>query len=173
MKKRSPGSAAGTRQADGRLRPLEKDVIEIFVRLAGLLRLPRSIGEIYGLLYLSPQPVPMETIRGRLRLSKGGTSMGLKTLRSFGAVRVEYVPGDRREHYFAEVELRKLAAGFLRDQVEPHLRSGRDRLVRIRAMLDDQPAGEKPFLRDRIERLENWKRRAERTIPLVAKIIRA
>lgn len=155
------------------LRPVEKEAVEVFVRLASLLRLPRSVGEIYGLLYFTPVPLPMDEIRERLALSKGGTSMGLKALRSFGAVRVEYIPGDRREHYQAEIELRKLAAGFMRDQLEPHLRNGQDRVERMSGMLEDFPPGEREFLRDRIRRLGNWQKRAKRGLPLLLKLIRA
>lgn len=154
------------------LHPVEREAVEVFVRLAGLLRLPRSVGEIYGLLYFASEPLPMDEIRERLSLSKGGTSMGLKTLRAFGAVRVEYVPGDRREHYRAEIELRKLVAGFMRDQLEPHLRNGRDRVQRMSGMLGEFPPAEQEFLRDRIRRLENWQKRAKRGLPLLLKLIR-
>jgi len=160
------------RRASG-LRPLERDVIEIFVRLAGLLRLPRTVGEIYGLLFLSPRALPMDAIREKLKLSKGGISMGLKTLRSFGAVRVTYVAGERREHYVAETELRKLAGGFVRDQLEPHLQNGQDRLVRMQSLLTELPAEDQPFLRERIERLGRWQKRADQIIPLALKLIRA
>jgi DNA-binding transcriptional regulator GbsR (MarR family) len=155
------------------LHPVEKEAVEVFVRIAGLLRLPRSVGEIYGLLYFTPVPLPMDEIRERLVLSKGGTSMGLKTLRSFGAVRIEYIPGDRREHYRAEIELRKLVAGFMRDQLEPHLRSGQDRVKRMSGMLEGFPAEEQKFLQERIRRLGNWQKRAKRGLPLLLKLIRA
>ena len=155
------------------LRPVEKEALEIFGRVAWLLLLPRSVGEIYGLLFLAPAPLSMEAIRARLSLSKGGTSMGLKTLRAFGAVRIEYLPGDRREHYQAEIELRKLAGGFFRDQLAPHLRSGQDRLDRMRVLLGEVPVAEREFLRDRIGRLGNWHKRAERVVPLLVKMIRA
>jgi DNA-binding transcriptional regulator GbsR (MarR family) len=159
--------------SDSGLRPVERETLEIFVRLAGLLRLPRSVGEIYGLLFLAPRPLVMDEIRDRLALSKGGTSMGLKALRSFGAVRIEYVPGDRREHYQAEIELRKLVAGFMRDQLEPHLRSGQERMDRMSSLLDEVPAEERPFLQERIRRLGNWQKRAKRSFPLLLKMIRA
>lgn len=171
MKRRSHVSRKTTPRIG--LLPVEKEAVEVFVRLAGLLRLPRSVGEIYGLLFFAPVPLPMDEIRDRLSLSKGGTSMGLKTLRSFGAVRVEYIPGDRREHYQAEVELRKLVAGFMRDQLEPHLRNGQDRVDRMTGMLGESPPEEQEFLRERIRRLENWQKRAKRGLPLLLKLIRA
>src|SRR5688572_26025875 len=40
-----------------RLAPHESGVIEIFVRLSRVLGQPRSLGEIYGLLFISPRPL--------------------------------------------------------------------------------------------------------------------
>ena len=64
---------------------LEIESIDFFVRLMGLLGLPRSVGEIYGLLYFSPHPLPMDQIVSRLGISIGSASQGLKTLRSLKA----------------------------------------------------------------------------------------
>ena len=36
---------------------LELESIDFFVRLMSLLGLPRSVGEIYGLLYFNPTPL--------------------------------------------------------------------------------------------------------------------
>ncbi len=57
---------------------LEMQVIELFVRGVRVLGLPKSVGEIYGLLYISPQPLSLDALVGRLRMSKGSTSQGLK-----------------------------------------------------------------------------------------------
>ena len=75
---------------------LEIESIDFFVRLMSMLGMPRSVGEIYGLLYFSPVPLPMDQIVSRLGISLGSASQGLKTLRSLKAVRTNYVPGDRR-----------------------------------------------------------------------------
>ncbi|MCX6995910.1 MAG: hypothetical protein NTV49_02215 [Kiritimatiellaeota bacterium] len=122
-------------------RDLERQVIDLFVNLADLLGLPRSVGELYGLLFASPEPLPMDELMARLNLSKGGTSQGLKILRSFGAVRTVYVDGDRRTHFSSETELRKLAAGFLKEQIQPHLVSGRERLERMQQLARGLPDG--------------------------------
>ena len=79
------------------LSELEREVIELFVRMADVLNLPRSVGEIYGLLFVSSAPLCLDDCRIRLNISKGSTSQGLKILRSFGAIRTVYIPGDRKE----------------------------------------------------------------------------
>ena len=53
------------------LSQLEAEVIEIFVRAAQLIGLPKSYGEIYGLLFLSAEPLSMDQIMRRLSISLG------------------------------------------------------------------------------------------------------
>src|ERR1051325_7503619 len=102
------------------LNALETEIIDLFVQLSRLLGQPRSLAEIYGLLFISARPLSMDDLIERLRMSKGSASQGLKFLRNAGAVKMVYVPGDRRVHYEAVAELRNLVTRFLRDQFVPH-----------------------------------------------------
>ena len=94
---------------------LELESINFFVRMMGILGFPRSVGEIYGLLYFTPNPLTMEQIAKRLGISIGSASQGLKSLRSLKAVRTNYIPRDRRDHYLAESELMRLFSTFIKD----------------------------------------------------------
>ena len=98
------------------LSELEREVIELFVRMADVLNLPRSVGEIYGLLFISYDPLCLDDCRIRLNISKGSTSQGLKILRSFGAIRTVYIPGDRKDYYEAEADFWKIILGVLRER---------------------------------------------------------
>ena len=66
--------------------------------------LPRSVGEIYGLLYFSPSPLSMDQICTKLEISVGSASQGLKTLRSLKSVKSVYVSGERKDYFLAETE---------------------------------------------------------------------
>ncbi|MEI6890614.1 MAG: hypothetical protein V5783_00450 [Pontiella sp.] len=150
---------------------LESEVIALFVRIADLLNLPRSVGEIYGILFISNAPLCLDDCRLRLNISKGSTSQGLKILRSFGAIRTVYVPGDRKDYYVAEASLRKMASGFASEQIQPHVASGEERLERIRVLLDQHDGDEKEAWSLKIDLLENWQRRAGKALPLILKLI--
>ncbi|MCX7009872.1 MAG: hypothetical protein NTY53_21960 [Kiritimatiellaeota bacterium] len=150
----------------------EKTVIELFVRLAQVIGLQRSVGEIYGLLYSSEQPLAMDELTQRLRISKGSASQGLKLLRSFGAVRTEYVHGDRRDHYVAEVEVRHLLGGFLRERMQPHLAWGAMRLNEIDRLVAALPGDNHDVLKDRLVRLKRWRTRGQRLLPIMLKLLR-
>ena len=115
------------------LNPAEVEVIQLFIQFSRALGQPRSVAEIYGLLFVSPAPLALDDLVQRLRLSNGSASQGLKYLRELGAVRVVEIPDARRTHYEAVAELRNLAGSFLRQQVLTHLSDSDHRLERITA----------------------------------------
>ena len=65
---------------------LQNELRTIIVQIAQRLGYPRSLGEIYGLLYVSENPLSMDQITAELDMSLGSASQGLKTLRSLKAV---------------------------------------------------------------------------------------
>ena len=165
---------AGTARADTaapRLQPVEIEVIQIFVQLSRVLGQPRSLGEIYGLLFISLRPLAMDDLMARLNLSKGCTSEGLKVLRNLGAVKMVYVPGDRRVHYEPVAELRNLAGSFLREKIEPHLGDGEQRLQRLAALARALPLAERVHVTHRINLLQSWGKKGRRFLPVIARLL--
>ena len=154
------------------LSDLEKEVIDLFVRMAGLLNLPRSVGELYGLLFISPEPLCINDCMDKLNISKGSTSQGLKILRSFGAVNTVYVPGARRDYYEAESALRKIVTGFVNEQIRPHLENGKERMARLEGLVEGSDDEHKEFFSDRVGRLRGWQKRANLLLPFALNFIK-
>ena len=144
----------------------EIQLIDICVRIAQFLGLPKSLGELYGLLFVSPQPLSLDALTERLSMSKGSASQGLKLLRSYGAVKSSYVPGDRRDYYVSESDLNKLLSGFLRERVLPGVGDLAERLKRIEEEIARLPAKERGEARERLDRLQGWQRQIETALPL-------
>jgi DNA-binding transcriptional regulator GbsR (MarR family) len=153
-------------------RNLELESIDFFVRLMSMLGMPRSVGEIYGLLYFSKDSLPMDQIASRLGISIGSASQGLRTLRSLKAVRTAYVAGDRRDHYFAETEFRRLFSNFIKDEIMPHLDSAKDRISRMEKSLPDQSPEEDEFYAVRIEKLRRLTKAGGRLLPALAGLLK-
>ncbi|HKK19443.1 MAG TPA: transcriptional regulator [Opitutales bacterium] len=155
-----------------RLTPWEVAMIDSFVRAAALIGLPRSIGEIYGCLYCSPEPLSFDEIEARLGISRGSVSGGLKTLRQLGAVKLHYAPGSRKDHYLPELSMEHLVRGFIKDQFTPHLESSAERLDAVESHLADEtdPARREHGLQ-RLNTLRTWRRRAEKLLPLVLAVL--
>ncbi len=153
------------------LEPIELEVIHIFVQAAQILGLPKSVGEIYGLLYCSLDPLTFDEIMRLLKISKGSTSQGLRFLRNIRAVNTVYVEGNRRDHFVAELRLRNLSAGFLRERIMPHLENGEERLTDLQKLLEDSPPEKRKILEERMGYLHTWNKKARGLLPWVLKFI--
>ncbi len=151
---------------------LERELADVFVRAARMLGLPRSLGEIFGLLYVAPEPLSMEEIRLRLNISIGSASQGLRQLRAFRAVKVQYIPGDRKDHFVAEPSFRRLVAGFVQEEIRPHLESGQERMENMRALLDRVPEEERQFLGKKVDQLEKMHNTGDRWLPMLVSLIK-
>ena len=152
---------------------LEVEGIDYFVRFMNLLGLPRSVGEIYGLLYFSKDPMSMDEIVKRLGMSLGSASQGLRTLRSFKAIRTTYVMGDRKDYYVAETEFRNLIGTFIKEEIMPHLDSAGQRIERMEQhMFALQDKEDQAFLRTRIKKLERLKKGAAAVLPTLVGLLK-
>lgn len=151
---------------------LELESIDFFVRLMSLLGLPRSVGEIYGLLYFNPEALTMDQVASRLEISIGSASQGLKTLRSLKAVKTSYVQGDRRDHYRAESEFRRLFSTFLNDEILPHLESAKDRIKRMEQEMPMETSENFEFYNIRIEKLKRLTKASGRLLPALARLLK-
>ncbi len=139
-----------------------------------MMGMPRSVGEIYGLLYFSEKPLPMDAIVSRLGISIGSASQGLKNLRALKAVRSMYVAGDRRDHYMAEAEFRRLFLNFIKDEIMPHLESAKERILRMEEFIDSDniEAESSKFYQIRIEKLKRLTKASSRLLPAMAGLLK-
>ena len=151
---------------------IEIESIDFFVRMMSILGMPRSVGEIYGLLYFSAVPLPMDQIVSRLGISIGSASQGLKTLRSLKAVRTSYVAGDRRDHYLAETEFRRLFSNFIKEEIMPHMESAKERIAKMEEALPVQDEKSAEFYKIRIEKLKRLTRAGGRLLPALAGLLK-
>jgi HTH-type transcriptional regulator, glycine betaine synthesis regulator len=85
-------------------------------RIAEFWGFTRTMGRTFGLLYLSPDPLPQTEIQRRLGISAGSASMTLSALQRWGVVHRVWVRGERREHYQAETDFWKMIAGVLNER---------------------------------------------------------
>ena len=147
-------------------------VIDLFLNAANSFGLPKSYGQIYGLLFCRDQPLAMDEVMELLQISKGSASQGLRALRQLGAVSSTFAPGDRKEHFVAEIRLRKLVSGFLREQADPHLEKGVARLKQIEGLLEGSGSKDSRIRGTRRhEILSGWHRQMSRLLPWVKMIV--
>src|SRR5262245_53482224 len=87
----------------------QDELIHLAGQLAEMFSFNRSIGRIFGCLYISPEPLSLETIAQRCHMSKGNASIHLRTLNAWGAVHQTSSWGTRKDYYRAETNLVDLA----------------------------------------------------------------
>jgi len=153
---------------------LENDVVALFVDLVRWFGAPKSVGAIYGLLFISKKPLSFDQIAQRLDMSSGSVSQGLRLLKAVGAVRITVVPRERRDFYLAEISLRKLAAIFLTFQLHEKIANGEERVKALLTISRRSAfAGQDSlkFMIDRMERLYRWHSQAKAGLPLIEKLL--
>lgn len=149
------------------LEPEQVGIVRIFGDGVRVLGLPRSVGEIYGLLYGSRTPLSLDDFVSKLKVSKGTASQGLKMLRTLGAVEESGGVEGRKTFFEANVELKSLVGGFIRHEVRPHLDSAKGKIADLSARVDEDDE----FMMGRVERLEAWRKKARFVLPLIQKLL--
>ena len=147
-------------------------VIDLFLNTAQSVGLPKSLGQIYGLLFCRDESLSMGEIMELLQISKGSASQGLRALKQLGAVNLVFERNDRKERFLAEIRLRKLVSGFIREQGEPHLDKGMVRLQNLDNLLNsvqDFDSAQRGKNREKI--LVGWHRQMSRLLPLLKMIV--
>jgi len=155
---------------DAPLTRAQEEVIAYFCDGVRVLGLPKSIGEIYGLLFISRDPLSLDDLVSKLDMSKGSASQGLKFLRNLGAVHRNEV--ERRSYYSPELNLKSLVGGFIKEEIRPHLQSGEDKLKKIHAVMEKEQDGlSDGFYQERFEKIERWTKQAKFVLPLLQRVL--
>jgi len=154
------------------LSDLEVESIEMFINFLRLLGWPKSVGEIYGLLFVSAEPLAMGDIMARTGMSLGAASQGLKLLREFGAVRTVYTPGARKDHYVASGELSRFATSYIEEELLPRMRTAQERIQRMEKMMQALPEADRQFPTERMDRLKYWLGKGQKVVPWLVKFLK-
>ena len=80
--------------------------------------LGRIIGQLYALLFFSPDSLSLDDMAEELKVSKGSVSTNIRELEKWGAVKKVWIKGSRKDFYEAEVEFMKI----IRSGILPFLR---------------------------------------------------
>ena len=143
---------------------IEDSVMGLCVRLCSLLGLPKSIGLIYGAVFVAREPMEAGQICRKLKISRGSVSQGLKFLKELGAIRSEGLNGNRAEHFVAEDHLRMAVETFVTKKIGPAFDELGEEVVR----LEKDPNLNLPQqLREKLETIRRWHSHGQLLLPLV------
>jgi DNA-binding transcriptional regulator GbsR (MarR family) len=134
-------AAVAELEVDGALaRDLQERFVLHWGEMANAWGINRTMGQIHGLLYVSPEPLSMDEIMERLKISRGNASMNLRNLEDWGVIHRVHFTGDRREYFRALSDpwelFRTLVQERKRREMDPTVRSLRQFLQRAEAAPD-------------------------------------
>ncbi|WP_157314699.1 GbsR/MarR family transcriptional regulator [Chitinibacter sp. FCG-7] len=81
------------------LTPLIQSFVLHFGEMGSHWGINRTVGQMYALLFVSEKPLNADEMAEALGFSRSNISMGLKELVSWRLVKLQHLPGDRREYY--------------------------------------------------------------------------
>lgn len=133
--------------SERRLRIAQDEVAEVFGNIAAFWGFTRTQGRIFGLLFLSPEPLDHGTIRDRLGISAGSTSMTLASLLDWGVVHRQ------GRLYVAETDMWKLITNVFRRRERAQVNDAIHRVGQVIELLAGAPLGS-PRIRFALGRVE-------------------
>jgi DNA-binding transcriptional regulator GbsR (MarR family) len=81
------------------------------------------------------------------------------------------MPGDRRDHYVADLELSKFATAFIQEELKPRLDRALERIGTMESLANELEPEDRSTAKVRLERLKHWLERGESMLPSLLKIL--
>ncbi len=111
--------------------------IETASRLSKGMGLSEIAGQIYALLYLSPEPISLNEMVEKLKISKASASVNIRALEGWGAVRKVWVKGNRRNHYVVDGNIWKIVTNRLKLGLERRITEASGAIEQAEKMLQN------------------------------------
>ena len=142
------------------LTKIKKDFTEGLSQISRFWGFPKGMGAIFAVLYLSPNPLPLDEIVEQTGLTKGAISTEVRTLARMGLVRRSSRIADRKDYYEAESDFYKSIRSILKErqnsEFDHAVRSVSETLTKLEA---DEVSGDKAelqFIYKRVKALQEF-----------------
>ena len=120
---------------------------------------PKGVGAIFGILYLSPDPLSLDELVQQSGLSKGAISTNVRTLARLGLIHPVHRLSDRKDYYEAETDFYKAVRAILKErqnnEFDQAIASVRETLEKLEAG-DGESDAERAFLTERVRALKDF-----------------
>lgn len=124
----------------------------------------KVMGQLYGALLMSGEPLSLDDLMDTLDISKASVSMNIRTLEHMGMVRQVWVrgKGGRRKYYEAETDFLQIMANILNGRemrdVDRALHVMQDNISRLNKSLAEMTPEEQEIAEVYIERIQRLQR---------------
>jgi len=149
---------------------------DIFIETAGDLARSLSInpiiGQLYALLYIHPEPVSLDEMVEKLKISKGNASVNIRVLESWQAVKKVWMKGSRKDYYTAETDFLKIVLNRLNEGLTRRLSTTAEPLEKIKTMLNENQTKLSPEGKNKVNFYKTKIKQLEEIHNLVANLLK-
>ncbi|GGK50556.1 GbsR/MarR family transcriptional regulator [Salinarimonas ramus] len=143
------------------LPPLVQTFVLHFGEMGGRWGVNRTVGQIYAVLFVSPQPLNADEIVEALGVSRSNVSMGLKELQAWNLVRLQHKPNDRRDYYSAPEDIWQIVRTLVEErkkrEIDPTLSMLREALMaRPESELERHAQERMREMHDLMDMMSDW-----------------
>jgi DNA-binding transcriptional regulator GbsR (MarR family) len=85
-------------------------------RISSFWGFSKAMGAIYGVIYLSPEPVGLDELVETVGVSKGAVSTNVRQLERLGLIQKHFLLGDRKDYYVAETDFWRVVRSILKER---------------------------------------------------------
>jgi DNA-binding transcriptional regulator GbsR (MarR family) len=122
----------------------------------------RTMSQVHALLLLAEEPLATDTIMEELQISRGNANMNIRALLEWGLIFKHIKQGDRKEYFFAEKQISKVAKQIAKERRRRELQPVLDTLSQIKDV-DEQSVEANQFL-ELVDDLKDFTSRVDRTL---------
>ena len=143
----------------GDIQEIKQNFVEGMSGISQFWGFPKGVGAIFGVLYLSPDPLSLDELVEQTGLSKGAISTNVRILSRLGLIRPVNRLSDRKDYYEAETDFYKAIRAILRErqnnEFDRAVASVRETLEKLEADKgEDDP--QRAFLTERVRALKDF-----------------
>lgn len=137
---------------------IKQEFIEGMSGISAFWGLPKGMGAIFAVLYLSPAPLSLDELTEQTGLTKGAISTNVRALSRMGLIHPVTKLGDRKDYYEAESDFFKSIRAILSErqnaEFDRSVASVQKSLRKIEAGEGDFTRQERAFLIERLSALQ-------------------
>ncbi len=147
------------KQLASELQIVHDSMLDGLGQLADYFGFNKVMGQLFGTLLLSAEPLSLDDMTARLGISKAGVSTNMRSLEHMGMVRQVWVRGGsgRRKYFQAETDFWQIFSNFLSGRelrdVERALAVMEENRLRISSTIDELPYEEQLLARLYLDRI--------------------
>ncbi len=143
------------------LTPMIQSCVLHFGEMGSRWGINRTVGQMYALIVLNKAPLCADDIAEALGFSRSNVSMGIKELLSWDLIKLQHLPGERREFYSAPGDVWDIAKTLIEQrrkrEIDPTLSTLRNLILESPASSEEEYAQQRMReMHELIEMLTLW-----------------